>query len=161
MKYRYVAALSIILFILQTTVFQYLNINGVIPNIPLIITIIIVLLYDNPTGIFFAVFSGLLQDTMMSKVLSVNLIIYSLIAIVIGMMEEKIFKDNFLTPIVLIAVSTIFYNFVFFSFMYLIKSPIHYSGMYARIIIEMVENVVIGMFIYRWAFKKVVGYSLR
>jgi rod shape-determining protein MreD len=87
--------------------------------------------------------------------------IYALIAIVIGFIEEKIFKDNFITPIVLISISTIFYNVVFFLFMYLIKSPIHYSGLAMRISIEVVENVVIGMFIYRWAFKKVVGYSLR
>lgn len=161
MKHRYVAVFSLILFILQTTVLQYVDIKGVTPNLPLIFTVIFVLLYGNPTGIVFAVVSGVLQDSMMSKVLSINLMIYSLIAIVIGLMEEKIFKDNFITPIVLIAISTVFYNVVFFLFMYLIKSPIHYSGLVMRISIEVVENVVIGMFIYKWAFKKVVGYSLR
>lgn len=161
MKHRYVAIFSLILFILQTTVLQYVDIQGVTPNLSLIMTVILVLLYGNPTGVVFAVVSGVLQDSMMSKVLSINLIIYALIAMVIGLIEEKIFKDNFITPIVLIAISTVFYNVVFFLFMYLIKSPIHYSGLVMRISIEVIENVVIGMFIYKWAFKKVVGYSLR
>lgn len=161
MKYRYVVMFSLILFILQTTVFQYVDIQGVTPNLLLIMTVVLVLLYDNPTGIVFAIVSGIIQDTMLSKVLSINLMIYALIAMAIGLMEEKIFKDNFITPIVLIALSTVFYNAIFFVFMYLIKSPIHYSGLLMRISIELVENVVIGMFIYKWAFKKVVGYSLR
>jgi len=161
MKHRYVAIFSLILFILQTTVFQYVDIQGVTPNLPLIVTVILVLLYGNPTGVVFAVVSGFLQDTMMSKVLSINLMIYALIAMGIGLIEGKIFKDNFITPIVLISISTVFYNLVFFLIMYLIKSPIHYSGLTMRMLIEVFENVVIGMFIYKWAFKKVVGYSLR
>lgn len=161
MKRRYVVILGLILFILQTTVFQFLKFQGVTPNIPLIVTVIIVLLYGNPSGIIFAVCSGVLQDSMMSKVLSINIILYASIAIVIGLMEEKIFKDNFITPIILIAASTIFYNVMFFVFMYLIKSPIHYSGLIMRVSIEMVENIIIGMLVYKWAFKKVVGYSLR
>lgn len=161
MRHRYVVILSLIIFILQTTVFQYIKIQGVTPNIPLILTVIFVLLYGNSTGLIFAVISGILQDFMMSKVLSINLLIYATIAIVISLMEEKIFKDNFIAPIILIGISTIFYNLLVFIFMYLIKSPIHYSGLITRVSIEMFENILIGMLVYRWAFKKVVGYNLR
>lgn len=161
MKYRYVTLLGIILFILQTTVLQGFRIYGVIPNFPLIFTVVFVLLYGNPTGMIFGIVSGVLQDSFMSKVLSINLIIYSLIAIIIGLMEEKIFKDNFLTPIILVSVSTVFYNLIVFTFMYLIKSPIHYSWLLPKIAIEIVENAIIGFFIYRWSFKRVFGYDLR
>lgn len=161
MKYRYVTLLGIILFILQTTVLQGFRVYGVIPNFPLIITVVFVLLYGYPTGLLFGAVSGILQDSFMSKVLSINLIIYSLIAIVIGMMEEKIFKDNFLTPIILVSVSTVFYNLIVYIFMYLIKSPIHYSGLLPKVTIEIIENAIIGFFIYRWSFKRVFGYDLR
>ena len=161
MKYRYLFLIGIFLFIFQTTVLQNFRIFDVIPNFLLVFTVILVLVYGNPEGLIFGAFVGALQDSFSSKVLSSNILIYCIVALIIGTVGKKLFKDNFVTPIILIAISTFFYYLMMFIFMFLTKNPIHYLGIEFRFTLELIMNIISGFLIYQIVFKKILGYNLR
>lgn len=161
MKTRTILLLSFIIFILHSTLFQFLRIYGIMPNISLIFIVVFSAIYPEKEGLIIAGFLGLFQDVFLSITLGINLLIYIPIAYVIHTMEVSLFKDNFLTPVVFMAVSTLFYYLAYFSFMYFLDANIVFEKFMIVGLKEMLYNVVIGVFIYSKFLMREYGFSLR
>ena len=73
-RYITIFVLLIINFLLQTTVFRYIEIAHMVPNLILVVTVAAGLLYGRKCGIFAGVISGLLTDALYgSVIISLNL----------------------------------------------------------------------------------------
>ncbi|WIF94421.1 rod shape-determining protein MreD [Caminicella sporogenes] len=153
---KYLLYLLIILnFILQTTIFQYFRIAGILPNTALILVIIISLLNGRKKGITAGILAGLLQDFFFSRAIGINLLIYLFISYFIGGLEKKLFKDNLLTPIFLIAVSTIFYYLIYCLILYFLNYSSNFWFVLKKVtLFEMVYNITVGIFVYKWFYYK-------
>ena len=57
------------------------------------------LLYGKEAGIGVGILAGLLQDLAVGNILGLNLIMKMLIGFLAGMIEQKVFKDHILLPI--------------------------------------------------------------
>lgn len=142
-------------FLLQSTIFQYFRIAGILPNTALVIIVIISILNGRKKGITAGIITGLLQDLFFSRAIGVNTLIYMLIGYIIGGFEKKLFKDNLLTPIFLITVSTFFYHSVYFLLMYFLNQPFNFLFVLRKIaLIEAIYNLFIGIFIYKCFYKQ-------
>ncbi len=161
MKTRNLVLLSLIIFILHSTIFQFLRIYGIMPNISLIFIVVFSSIYPEKEGILLAMFLGLFQDVFLSITLGINLLIYVPIAYVIHTLEVSLFKDNILTPIIFLFASTLFYYLAFFSFMFFLDGSIVFEKFMIIGIKESIYNIVIGVFIYSKFLMREHGLKLR
>ncbi len=152
MNVKLLTLIVVVNFLLQTTIFQYFRIAGILPNTALIIVVVVSILSGRKKGITAGVLAGILQDLFFSRAIGVNTGIYVLIGYIIGGLEKKLFKDNNLTPLFLINFSTVFYHLVYLIIMYFFKIPINFWSIFRRIIIiEAIYNALIGIIVYKWS----------
>lgn len=143
-------------FILQSTIFQYFRISGILPNTALIIVVTFSVIYGRKKGLVAGFFCGVLQDIFFSKALGINILIYLSIGYIIGGVENKIFKDNYITPLLLIVFTTVYYHSIYFVFMHFLKHSISYIDVLKSIILpEVLYNCVVGIIFYRVFYKRV------
>ncbi|MBN2899451.1 MAG: rod shape-determining protein MreD [Clostridia bacterium] len=161
MKTRKLFLLAFVIFILHSTLFQFLRIYGIMPNISLIFIVVFSAIFPEKEGLILAVMLGAFQDIFLSMTLGINLLIYVPIAFVIHALEDSLFKDNFLTPVAFLGVSTIFYYLAYFSFMYFLDGNVVFKPYLIVGFKEMVYNIAVGVFVYSKFLKREYGFSLR
>ncbi len=150
MRLLYLLLIIILNFILQTTVFQSFSIDNVVPNTTIIIIIAFALLKGKKVGSFLGICMGLLQDIIFSEVIGVNALIYFFIGYLIGLVDNKVFKDNSWIVVFFIAVATIFYHFLFYMFMYFLGLEISFINMFKKVIaFELIYNIILSVPIYK------------
>lgn len=161
MKWIYVVIISILNFILQSTLFEAIRINGVAINTSLILVVFMGLVFGNRNALTAAIISGLLQDIFYGWAIGVNVFIYVSLAIVIDMIDESVFKDKSMTPLVLIAGSTLFYHGFYAIFMFILRVPIDVVQNSVSALIEMGMNTIVGLLFYKHVIRRILGYELR
>ncbi len=162
MKYRYLFLIMLINFIIQSTILQNFRVFGVVPNTALILVVIITVLYGTAEGLKTAATAGIMQDMFLSPALGMNLFIYMSLAFLIGMAEDGLFKDNVLTPIILISISTLYYHILHFGVMYFLRQGSDFMYILKNVyVLETMLNVAICLLVYRRIFSRVYGYELR
>ena len=161
MKWIYVVLLSLINFILQSTLLEALRINGVAVNTSLILVVFMALVFGNRNAITAAIICGILQDIFYGWAIGVNVFIYISLAILIDMIDESVFKDKSMTPFVLLIGTTFLYHLMYTGFMFILRVPIDFQIVLVRLVIETVMNTVLGLLIYRNLIRKLIGYELR
>jgi rod shape-determining protein MreD len=119
------------------------------------------LVFGNKQGILFAIIGGIFQDVLISSVIGVNVFIYAFIAVVIDFIDDSLFKDNTITPIILLICSTFIYNLMFIIFMFFLSEELNYGEFFKIVSIEIILNTIVGIIIYKFGIKKIVGYNLR
>lgn len=142
-------------FILQSTILGHLRIAGILPNTALIIVITVSIIYGRKEGITAGVLSGVLQDIFFGKAIGINILIYISIGYIIGGVESKVFKDNYITPLLFIVFATIYYNSVYFVFMHFLRQSISYFYVFKSIIlVEVIYNAIVGIVFYRIFYRR-------
>lgn len=162
MKIRYLVLIALANFILQTALAPFLRVLGVAPNTALILTVVIAMLGGAERGLAFGLAAGILQDLFFSKALGIHTLVYGLLALGVGLIEARLFKDNRLTPAVLIIGATFaFYVISYFTF-YLADDVAGIMYMLTRQFpVEAIYNTFVCLLFYRRLFSKVYGYGLR
>ncbi|WP_432664231.1 rod shape-determining protein MreD [Wukongibacter baidiensis] len=156
MNVYWLVAMIIGNFILQSTIFQYFRIGGILPNTALLIVVTISILYGRKRGVMTGIIAGLLQDLFFGKAIGINILIYSSIGYIIGGVENKVFKDNLVTPFLFILSTTIYYHSIYFVFMHFLRQPVNYLTVLKSVVmIEVVYNLVVGIVFYRIFYRKV------
>lgn len=139
----------VISFALQSTVFQYISIMGIKPNLMLILIISISLLKDKKVGGYVGLSAGLLQDILFGNVIGINGLIYFLIGYTVGLFNGSMFKGNPLVPFLVTFISTIFSNIMYFIFYYFSSADITFVRMLTNIaLIEAIYNSILSVFIF-------------
>lgn len=162
MKYRYTFLIILGNFILQSTILQNFRIFGVAPNTAMVIVIIFTILFGTAEGLKAGGTAGIIQDLFLSQAVGLNIFIYLSLAIIIGLIEERLFKDNFLTPFILVMVSTLYYHLLHFVIMLFLRNGNDLQYIIKEsYLIEAILNSIICIIVYRRAFKRVYGYELR
>jgi len=162
MKDRYLIAISLALVLIQTTLVQLIRLSDTVPNIMLIWIIIAIVLFGRFAGIKTAIYAGVFTDILIGKGIGVYLLIYLAIASLIALLEEKIFKDNYITPVVLIVVTTSIFHVFYLLIDYFSTGDIYLWHWLVGILIpEVLYNLAIGVFVYTRAFRIYMGYQMR
>ncbi len=162
MRATYLIIISLAIIILQTTLGQLFRIGGVVPNLMLLWLIIVAVIFDRMTSFKAALIGGLLVDVLIGKGIAVHIAIYIPIVLVIASLEEKIFKDNYITPVILIVLSTLYYHFFFLITHYFSTGDfVLFSRLFSLIIPELIYNLLIGVACYVLAFRISAGYQMR
>lgn len=136
--------------ILQTTIFPYISVFGVEPNIALLVVISMAIFKGRFYGAFLGLAIGLVQDILFSPVLGVNSFILFFAGYLIGLIENKIIKDNLFIPILLSIVASLYYNFTYYIFMFFLSKNISFLSFTKDVLmIEIIYNSILSIPIYK------------
>ena len=161
MKFLSLSLSSLLIYLIQTTFVLNFRLYGVAANLPLIYVVMVALLFGNRAGLAAAFFSGLLLDILYSQAVGINVFIFCTIAILIDLFDEVLFKDNSLTPLMLIVAGTVVYHGLFLAHAYFFNLPIVSDKVVVIIVIESVLNAVVGLVLYKYVVRRWFGYELR
>ncbi|MBR1970706.1 MAG: rod shape-determining protein MreD [Clostridia bacterium] len=146
---KYVKKIAIIygVFLLQSLIFEKINIFSVTLNI-MPAVLIIIALYSNPTeSALLGAFSGLLTDVVCSRVFGVHIVIYMLLA---GLVSNFINKNNNNSPLIMGGVCFT-YTAVYIVVYSLIPTVFGYSlnvgGIASDVIVNGILAFIIGLLI--------------
>lgn len=157
-RYISVFLLNIICFVLQTTIFQKIQLANVGPNFLVIITAVSGFMYGRKLGMFSGVLGGLLMDTMYSGIIGVDILIYAFVGYLNGMANKLYFKEDIYIPLVSIAISDFLYGLMYYMFRFLLRGRLDLPYYVLHVMIpEMIYTMLVGVLVYlfmRWLEEK-------
>lgn len=149
---RFFILIIIILFnfFLQGSIIPNFSILGVVPNTALLIVISIALFKGPYYGGFVGLIIGILQEIVFSPILGINAFIYFFLGYSVGLIEDKLTRDNIVIPVLLAIIATVFYNFAYYVFIYFLSYDINFSAVVQDILlVELILNGIIAIPIYK------------
>ncbi|TCT14969.1 rod shape-determining protein MreD [Natranaerovirga pectinivora] len=145
-----IGLIILINFLLQSTVFQMLNIGQVAPNLLIIVTVSFALIRGKIEGALIGFFCGLLFDIFFGRVIGAYALLYMYIGYFNGFVYQSFFRESLLIPTLMVLLSSFFYGFTIYSVSFLLRGRTDLVFYLYRIIIpEMVYTTFITLFLYR------------
>ena len=143
------ALLIFICFLLQCTVFRSLAFGGIVPNLLIVLTASFGFMRGEKTGLLIGFFCGLLVDIFFGNTIG----FYGLLYMYIGYMNGKFctifYPQDINLPIALILGSDLFYGFICYVIMFLLRSRFDLGYYFLNIILpEIVYTIVVTIFLY-------------
>lgn len=137
-------------FAVQTGVFPLLPFLSATPNLLLILTFSFGFIYGGNTGMLCGLFAGILMDLFSTGPFG----FYSLIYVCIGYFNglfSRYYYDEFITlPLILCAVSELFYNLYIYGARFLIRSRLDLGFYFVDIILpELLFSMIVTLVLYR------------
>lgn len=152
MRVIVLGVLLIIIHILEATLFQFIRIGGIVPNLMISIIVSFALLRGSKEGLLLGIEAGLLYDLSFGLNIGFTVILYGLIGALCGLFNQKFYRENFIIPFICILMSVLFYNIMHIlcfagkgklNFIYCIKSIM---------IPEMIYTITISLIVYQLSY---------
>lgn len=154
MKAIIISIIILVNFILQSTLFQFLRINNVIPNTSLILVICFAINSDKKRAALIGFIIGILQDIIFGKIIGLDALIYLLLGYLISLINKNIFKENFIFPFVFTAFGTVVYYIIGTFFVYFSGFNMDFFGIFKNMLItEVLYNAIVSIVIYNYVYK--------
>lgn len=96
------AFLLVVSLVLETTLFYWLSILGVQPDLVLILVVFFALFSGSSGGAFFGFLGGLAQDALAGQYLGLNAISKLIVGYIVAQLERKVYKDYPLIPVMVV-----------------------------------------------------------
>lgn len=140
-------------FILQSTLLQTIQIRGVLPNTAVILIVSYALLRGSTEGSMVGLFAGILQDIFFGCGLGYFALLGMATGYLAGRSNHNFYRENYIMPIMLCAVSVVIYETVIFVTGFLFRGQLNYLYFFGRMILpEAVYTAVLTVVIYRILF---------
>ncbi len=99
------AVLLLVLFVLQSSVFCHLTINGATPDLLISLVVLIALFRGSNEGMTYGFFAGLLLDVFFSSFIGFNALHYMFVGFLCGLFKDYTIAFDLRIPALLIVVS--------------------------------------------------------
>ena len=143
----------IVNFILQTTVFGYIEIIGIKPNTAVLMVVSYAILRGDVEGAIVGFFSGLLQDWFFGNIIGMYALMHMLIGYVCGKPFKDFFHTNIFSPMLLGSASIFIYGIVFYVFNFMFRGRLDFFYYFSRIIVpETMYTIAVIVPIYRLVY---------
>lgn len=140
----------LVCFLLQTSVFDFLKLADVMPNVLLILTVTIAFIRGKKEGIIIGFVCGLLIDIFSGDVLGQYALVYLLFGYANGWFHTYFYEDDILLPMGLLAGNSLVYSFVIFFFFFALRGRLHFLSYLWKIMIpEAVYTGIAALVIYK------------
>lgn len=155
MKRKFIeAGLIVLMFILQTTVFQQLAIAAVTPNLLLLLTVCFGFMRGKKEGMWIGFVSGLLIDLMYGSFIGLNALLYMYAGYLNGFLCKVFYDEDVKVPMVLVAVTDLCYGLVkYFIQLFLYVHTGFFVYLQQIILPEIVYTSVITILVYRGLYR--------
>ena len=145
-----IGIIIVICFLLQSTLFHYLELAGVVPNLLLIVTMSFGLMRGRREGLLVGFFSGLLIDIFFGNVLGPYAFIYMTLGYGNGFFHRIYYVEDVLLPMIMISINDFLYNISVYFVFFMLRNKLDFSVYLFRIIFpEMIYTIIITLFLYK------------
>jgi len=155
------AGFIILSMVLQATVLHGAAVAGVKPNLLLILVLFFSLLEGSVPGFIFGFLVGLFEDLVIGKFVGLHALTMMLTGLLIGFAEPKIFKENYLTPVVVVFFGTLIHEFAFLFLGNLIGMSFDWGNLVQIVLPLTVYHSCISPFLYVPFYKLFTSNWLR
>lgn len=140
----------IIAYLLQTTVFQHLQLANVVPNLLLVVVVSYAYLRGRTSGLLIGFLCGMILDMHGGTVVGLYAFILMSIGFVVGFCQKFYFTDSLLLPAILIVSSDFVYSIYYYVTEFLMRGRLHLGFYFLHVILpEMIYTGLIGIVLYR------------
>ncbi len=144
----------LICFLLQSTVFQFLSIGSIAPNLLLIVTISFGFMQGKLSGMWIGFVCGLLNDMFYGDLMGFYALIFACIGYCAGFCTKIFYEEEIRVPLVLVAGGDLIYGILVYGAQFLLRGRIELLYYFRRIIIpEMIYTVLITVVLYKLLYK--------
>ncbi len=136
-------------FVIQASLFKYIEINGIKPNTGLIIVICYAILRGDVEGSIIGFCTGFLHDMYFGKIIGLHALLGLLTGYFCGKPFKDFYNENYLLPIVLTGISSLLYETAFYITNFFFMARMDFLFYFERIIFPgSVYNIVFCVPIY-------------
>ena len=149
-----IGIIIIICFLCQSTVFHFIELAGVVPNLLLIVTMSFGLMRGRREGVLVGFFCGLLVDIFFGSVMGPYAFIYMTLGYVNGFFHRIYYVEDVLLPMLMITINDFAYNVIVYVMFFMLRNRLDFLGYLSKVIIpEMVYTIIITLFFYKLLVK--------
>ena len=141
--------LLITLFVFQGTVFASLNFANTSPNLLIILIVSLSLMRGEKTGVILGFFAGIFMDVFMGTTIGLYALIFMYLGYANGSFHRVFFPEDIKLPMIMIVVSDIFYGFLVYILLFLLRGRTDFSFYFSNVILpEAIYTIVITILLY-------------
>lgn len=145
-----ISLIILINFLLQSTLFQYLELGGIAPNLLIIVTVSFALTKGKIEGAIIGFVSGLFLDIFFGHALGFYALVYMYIGYLNGFVYQSFYRESLLIPTIMVIISDFCYSIIVYFFTYLFRAKTEFFNYFSSIIIpQIVYTTFITLFLYR------------
>lgn len=149
----------IFMYFMQANFFSWFKIAGIMPNLFVILLIYIGIFMGRTYGIAYGAVFGLMLDIFVGKKLGITSIMLVIVGITAAAFDKNFSKDNRITIMLIIAVSTIIYEIGMYALNYIILDiNLEIISFIKILLIETLYNIILGIIIY--PLMQFTGYDI-
>lgn len=144
-----IAILIIFCFCLQSTVFQGIAFNGIVPNLLIVLTAALGFMRGEKEGLIVGFFCGLLCDVFFGDVLGFHALVMMYIGYLNGKFSGVFYPEDIKLPLALIIISDISYSMVCYVCLFLLRGRLDFPYYFLHVILpEVVYTTVVTLLLY-------------
>ncbi len=149
MRYILLAFLFIVSLVFESTLFTYLTVAGVKPDVILILVIFYAMLHGSREGALVGFMGGIMQDLFMGQFIGLNALAKLLTGFIFGALEYKIYKESIFIAAVALLLGTLWHETVIWVLGYFAGFAGNYITAFTAVILPVaVYNSCLAPFIY-------------
>lgn len=162
MRYVILALLPCLALFLQTTFFRSYSLQGVIPDMVLILTVFYAIYHGPHQGTVYGVFCGLLEDLYTGRFIGMNAVSKGITAYIIGRLQGNVFKENIMVGILGVIGGTVLNSLLVF-FISMISLQVFNVDrlIFINLIYQGIYNTIIAIPLYIWYYRSAQDGVLR
>ena len=160
MKRLYKYLLILLLIILQSSLFKFIDILGIKPDAVFIFVLSLSLLNGPWEAVYLSLFAGLVQDVIFNNALGVSTFSLFVVSYITGLLSKNVFKESTFVAFVFTFLGTLLYNLIIMFSMVLMKYQFNFLESLLDVgMIQSVYNSLIVAFVYKYivAFNRYVS----
>ncbi len=144
-----IAAIIIICFLLQSTIFKALSFASISPNLLIVVTASFGFMRGRKEGLFVGLFCGLLIDIFYGSYLGIYALIYVYIGYVNGMFKKFFYPDDVKLPMLLISASDLVCNMIIYVLMFVMRGQFNLPYFFIHIMLpELIYTILVTLVLY-------------
>lgn len=140
----------LVCFLMQSTIFQYLQLGSIQPNLLLIVVASFGFMRGKKTGMWVGLICGLLADVFWGNVLGFYTLIYIVIGYINGSFRRLFYDDDIKLPLALVGLSELIYGVFVYVCLFMLQGEFNFSYYLFHIILsELVYTVLVTLVLYQ------------
>lgn len=145
-----IGIIILVCFLCQSTIFHFIELANVVPNLMLIVTMSFGLMRGRKEGLLVGFCSGLLIDIFFGTYLGPYAFIYMSIGYINGFFHRIYYVEDVLLPMLMITLNEIGYNLIIYFVYFLLRNRLNFKAYFSSVILpEMIYTIVITLFFYK------------
>ena len=136
-------------FLLQTSLFSFIRISGVVPNCLLILVITLAYTKGQISAMVTGCFAGMLLDLCFSETVGFCAILYMIVAFLAGFSNKIYYERDYFVPGALILAGELVYSFMYYILFFLLRGKLELHTYFIYTILpRMLYTILVSLALY-------------